>query len=34
METENYKLIYKLQSRYFIMWGKIFITFSTFYDQL
>ena len=34
IETENYKLIYKSQFRHFINWGKICITFGTFYDQL
>ena len=34
IETENYKLIYESQFRHFIKWGKIHITFGTFYDQL
>ena len=33
IETENYKLIYESQFRHFIKWGKICITFGTFYDQ-
>ena len=33
IETENYKPIYKSQFRHFIKWGKISITFGTFYDQ-
>ena len=34
VETKNYKLIYESQFRHFIKWGKICITFGTFYDQL
>ena len=33
IETENYKLIYELQFKHFIKWGKICITFGTFYDK-
>ena len=33
IETENYKPIYESQFRHFIKWGKISITFGTFYDQ-
>ena len=32
IEIESYKLIYESQFRHFIKWGKIFITFGTFYD--
>ena len=34
IETEKYKLIYEWQFRHFIKWGKLCITFDTFYDQL
>ena len=34
VETENYELTYESQFRHFIKWGKIYITFGTFYDQL
>ena len=34
IETENYKLIFESQFRIFIKWGKICITFGTFYDEL
>ena len=34
VKTENYKLIYESQFRYFIKWGKTCITFGTFYDQI
>ena len=34
VETENFKLIYESQFRYFANWGKICIAFGTFYDQL
>ena len=34
VQTENYKLIYESQFRYFIKWDKICIIFGTFYDQL
>ena len=33
IQTKNYKLIYELQFRHFIKWGKIFIAFGTLYDQ-
>ena len=34
IETENYKFIYESQFRHFINWGKICITFGTFYDEI
>ena len=32
IETENYKLIYESQFRYFIKWGKMCIIFGILYD--
>ena len=34
IETQNYKLIYESQFRHFIKWGKICVTFGTFYEHL